>query len=38
MSVMSYARLDITQNHSMLEAWHRELHSHCAGVTRSFGP
>ena len=34
---MSYARLDITLNSDMLEAWPRELYFHCVGVTRSFG-
>ena len=37
-SMMSYARLDITTIRIMLESWPHELYSHCAGVTRSFGP
>jgi hypothetical protein len=36
--MMSYARLDITMIRIMLESWPHELYSHCAGVTRSFGP
>ena len=31
---MSYAGLDITADDDMLEIWHRELYSHCAGVMR----
>jgi hypothetical protein len=37
-SMMSYARLDITTIRIMLESWPHELYSHCAGVTRTFGP
>jgi hypothetical protein len=35
--MMSSAPLDITELNDMLEIWHRELFSHCVGVTKGFG-
>jgi hypothetical protein len=36
LTLMSYARLDITRNPSMLEVWLPEQCSRCVGVMRDF--